>query len=411
MSAPVACESGSAGAISGGCSSSANPTLSALASVPLSSLLSIVLNTSACLAHPGTFLLEEVVASLHRFLPGSSACRLLLVADGYRITDAPALKRGRVDAAQAAAYERYLARIAEATRATSAASSPLRGAELLALYEQHGCAHALRRGLLRISTPFVLVVQHDRPMIAAADLASLCAALQASSDINYIGLPTSMNACGASGHGRPGLPSALWKPEAARIAAGLRLVPLAAFIDSTHVARTEWYLQFVFGRMREVKLPRGSFLEDVFGQAQLAALRCEGVTSHRRFGTWLLHEGPDQVPLVAHLDGRDTRIGWASCKKWRHADAHTREDLWEVLEGRESGLPSPPRLLGFYDKASEDCGVDCTDESNVGDGGGVTSDGGAVADSSADKESAANAHGELGSDCRSSDGGAASEQC
>ncbi len=126
------------------------------ASAALARLLTVVVNTSPCASHPGTRLLEETVASF-ALAPGLLACRLLLVADGYKLREQTRVKKGAVTPQLAASYARFLARVELLMRR---GYGPLAGAELVALQERHGCAHALRRGLARVATPFVLVVQH-----------------------------------------------------------------------------------------------------------------------------------------------------------------------------------------------------------------------------------------------------------
>ena len=125
--------------------------------------LTVVVNTSPCSAHPSTRMLEETCASL-ALAPGLAACRLLLVFDGFKLRDRLRVKRGVVTPDVAAAYERYAARVELLTRTPGSA---LEGAHVLRLAEHHGCAHALRRGLARTHTPYVLVVQHGARRAAA----------------------------------------------------------------------------------------------------------------------------------------------------------------------------------------------------------------------------------------------------
>ena len=123
--------------------------------------LTVVVNTSPCSAHPSTRMLEETCASL-ALAPGLAACRLLLVFDGFKLRDRLRVKRGAVTPDVAAAYERYAARVELLTRTPGSA---LEGAHVLRLAEHHGCAHALRRGLTRTRTPYVLVVQHGASLL------------------------------------------------------------------------------------------------------------------------------------------------------------------------------------------------------------------------------------------------------
>ena len=180
----------------------------------LAQQLTVVVNTSPCSAHPSTRMLEETCASL-ALAPGLAACRLLLVFDGFKLRDRLRVKRGAVTPDVAAAYERYAARVELLTRTPGSA---LEGAHVLRLAEHHGCAHALRRGLARTHTPYVLVVQHgarraaaqapdpsrqltpppaararpcsaDRALCSYVDVEALVRVLHAAPDINYIGAP------------------------------------------------------------------------------------------------------------------------------------------------------------------------------------------------------------------------------
>ena len=66
------------------------------------------------------------------------------------------------------------------------------GAELIHLDERHGFAHALRRGLMHVRTPHVLVAQHDRSFVRNVSLAPVLDAMEASDGlVQYVGFPTS----------------------------------------------------------------------------------------------------------------------------------------------------------------------------------------------------------------------------
>ena len=202
--------------------------------------------------------------------------------------------------------------------------------------------------------------------------------LQAAPDINYIGAPpprlTARSQARALTHPPPlappaglarskvhahehreasrGMPAWFCQP---REVCGVRLVALGAFLDSTHVARVSWYRRCVYGTERRAPLPRGCFLEDTMGQAQLAELRRSGVASHAFYGTWLAHAGETQGMVVCHLDGHDRRCDRADWHKWRFAEQHTSNEEWARRE--ESGelrYGDPPRYevaAGFFDAA------------------------------------------------------------
>ncbi len=211
-------------------------------------------------------------------------------------------------------------------------------------------------------------------------MAALVRALHAAPDVNYIGaserlcarcrrctrrlrhpllldaqpagLPTSMLLTHEARMCSRGVPPALFAP---REAAGVRLLPLAAYMDSTHVARVGWYRREVFDAACGVPLPRGCYLEDTFGQAQLSAVRAGGAAAHARYGTFFAHAGAAQAVLVRHLDGHDGRSGTGDWCKWRHADEHTSEEAWAAIEADGLLAHDAPHFTltpGFYDAAA-----------------------------------------------------------
>ena len=155
---------------------------------------------------------------------------------------------------------------------------------------------------------------------------------------------------------------------APRVVAGVQLLPLAAMYDSTHVARLEWYTRAVFGAARCVALPRGCYLEDTLGQAQLADARARGAAALREAGTYLAHEGEAQARLVVHVSGRDSMTAREDWPKWCHVSAHTSDAAWAAAEAAgELNCDAQPRyalLPGFYDEedAAAGCGGASADE-------------------------------------------------
>lgn len=326
--------------------------------VDLTAIVTVILNTSPVRAHPSTRLIEEVVESF-AWAPGLLACRLIVVADGYKLRGRNEHKSGIVSPDVAASYERYISRV---DALTSTPGSALAGAELLVLTERHGCAHAFRRGLARVTTPLVLVVQHDRPFCAPVDLAPLVRVLEGrAGEVNYVGLVTATTRdyewCWES----RGIPAAFFRSRTL-VAGPTRLIPLVALLDSTHLASAAWLRSRVFGPEMRTSLPPGCFLEDTLGQAQLAELRTDP-SSHAWYGTFLASQGPGAPTLVAHLNGRDGLAETAGWRKWRLADRHTPDADWEAWEAST--------------KASDDAGAGderCVSTKVAGDGG-ASSDG------------------------------------
>lgn len=312
------------------------------ADINLPSLLTVVLNTSPGESNPSTRLIEEVLASFS-LVPGLLACRLIIVADGYKLREKAALKKGATTPAIATAYEHFLTRVDALTRNPDSA---LRGGEMIALEQRHGCAHAFRRGHARVATPFVMAVQHDRPFVRPFDACELLRVFFApgGEGVHCITLPTALTAGYEERIISRGISRTFFR-ERTREVAGLHLVPLAAFLDSTHVGRCAWFRERVFGPARHAPLPRGAFLEDTMGQAQLRELREGGHATHDWYGTFVVN-APGQAAVVAHLDCHDRFCGTGTWGKWRWHAAHTTEERWAEIEGPVRRLASP-RVPGF----------------------------------------------------------------
>lgn len=342
--------------------------------------------------HPSTRLIEEVFASIAA-LGGCGACRKIIVADGVKVREENKFRSGVVTADAEAAYRRYLHRVRALTLNPE---SCLHGADLMALDERHGFAHALRRGLMRVETPFVLVAQHDRSFVRPTDVREVVLAMRArnarseavetearraangtdgtssvgiepttsgsggatsptSRRVNYVGFPTSTTITHAhhmrSKHAleldpyKVAIP--VPPPDASDPGSNptgdvhvgknypreIRLCPLVQFYDSMHVASTRWYLSRVFGVRRYCNMPRGGFIEDTLGQHMLAAVRGpEGLAAHADFGVFLYEDDTGETKC-GHIDGHDPMTVAAECRKFGFARSHTAEETWAEIEG------------------------------------------------------------------------------
>jgi len=127
--------------------------------------------------HPSTRLIEEVFASIASF-SGAGACAKIIVADGVKVREGEgATSKFRAGVVTREAEEKYKMYLRRVKILTETESSVLYGALLLRLDQRHGFAHALRRGLLRVKTPFVLVAQHDRSFVRRVDLGKVIDAM------------------------------------------------------------------------------------------------------------------------------------------------------------------------------------------------------------------------------------------
>lgn len=339
--------------------------------------------------HPSTRLIEEVFASIAA-LGGCGACRKIIVADGVKVREENKFRSGVVTADAEVAYRRYLHRVRALTRNPE---SCLHGADLMALDERHGFAHALRRGLMRVETPFVLVAQHDRSFVRPTDVREVVLAMRARNAeavetearlaanghdgtssvgiepttsgsggassptgrrVNYVGFPTSTTITHAhhmrSKHALELDPYKVAIPvpppdasdpgsnptgdvHVGKSPREIRLCPLVQFYDSMHVASTRWYLSRVFGVRRYCNMPRGGFIEDTLGQHMLAAVRGpEGLAAHAEFGVFLYEDDTGETKC-GHIDGHDPMTVAAECRKFGFARRHTAEETWAEIEG------------------------------------------------------------------------------
>eukprot|EP00958_Prasinococcus_capsulatus_P023303 scaffold3428_cov379-Prasinococcus_capsulatus_cf.AAC.12 len=86
---------------------------------------------------------------------------------------------------------------------------------------------------------------------------------------------------------------------------------------------------------------RSMFIEDKFGQEQLAELREKGLEdAFGKYSTWLL-DIFDGQPAAGHIDGRDNRLQEANYYKYKFtkADAYSQEDLEFVGEQKSPAAP------------------------------------------------------------------------
>mmetsp|Transcript_20691 Transcript_20691/g.28644 ORF Transcript_20691/g.28644 Transcript_20691/m.28644 type:complete len:120 (+) Transcript_20691:151-510(+) len=83
--------------------------------------------------------------------------------------------------------------------------------------------------------------------------------------------------------------------------------------------------------LTQVNLKGGVFLEDVYGQKQVADIRAHGFESHAFYGTFLYQDGVAS-PMVGHLDGHDPKTNDAAFKKYQWSKNHFGDDRWNNAE-------------------------------------------------------------------------------
>lgn len=302
---------------------------------PLEELLTIVLVTSPVPSNPSTEMLEWTLQSYVE-KAGLSLCAKIIISDGFTVAGKGQRERpksGRVPAEWVAPYAQFRDRLdalianGDLTRKGADCITPSVSGSCGVLggsagsfsnckhmrMEQHkgfgGCTYCALR---LVTTPYVLVLQHDRPCLRTFEAYRVVATMEASQGlIKYIGLPTKaslarvvpdaiMSRC----HFRLDADAVDTRVVAAAATSGIELQVLLFWYDSSHVCQVSHYRDFVFAKGR---VPGGGFPEDSFGQAMHADI-CSAAKagrwreSHAAYGTYLLDDG--YGPMVGHVRGR-----------------------------------------------------------------------------------------------------------
>ncbi|KAL1522528.1 hypothetical protein AB1Y20_017515 [Prymnesium parvum] len=274
-------------------------------------LLTVVVTTSPSPIHPSTELIDALFASIARYAAELLACRTIVVCDGYKVAKRVAFRSGKVDAAAAARYAEYKRHL----RAVAAAGERF---ELLELEENHGFGFAVRRALEEVRTPLVCVIQHDRTFLRTVALEPIARRmLLAAGAVGYVLLPTRSTAryvhqqssrLGAHGikHARGELERLAiplhGEGESLGAEGGGRLLPCLQWYDSTHLALTSYYREFVFNGAEKL-VTQGKFIEAELGQVQFQEMCSKGIAaSLPRWRTYLLDDVVE-APIVGHMNG------------------------------------------------------------------------------------------------------------
>lgn len=169
-------------------------------------------------------------------------------------------------------------------------------ARVVELDSRHGFGFAVEAALAQVETEFVIVIQHDRFFMRRLDLRRVVRAIREDSRVQSVYLGT---------HNTSDYVQRMrsrFKVDVSGLAvraAGLRLLPMLVWLDSTHVARTRWYKEFVFDPANRL-VAKGGFIEDKFGQVQVERLKEDGLRSHAQFGTYILPELDRVEALGSH---------------------------------------------------------------------------------------------------------------
>jgi hypothetical protein len=317
-----------------------------------------VLVTSPVPSHPSTALIETVLRSFE-LVPGLTSCRRVLMCDGARSGPRNAWKRGRYKQESIRKYAEYLDRV---TALATAPESVFYGVEIVRLPDRVGFGGCVSHGLSLVTTPLVMIVQHDWKFDGYVDLPRVITAIHRCPDIRYVGfLSTSqrlyitrLKSCGQPSLARLDLQS--------RVVEGLHFTPLLFWHDKIHICSVLHYRTMLASRYKEgaqcpgtTVVKSGDFIEDTLGQLELTEIKEQGMAAHARYATFLLGTGedPKEAAVISHLNGRaflspEQRLelpaylrGAGVGAAAESADAGSESDEPELLVGLlSSGLPT-----------------------------------------------------------------------
>ncbi|CAK4078827.1 unnamed protein product [Aphanomyces euteiches] len=318
---------------------------------PLKSQVTVIITTSAIPSNPSTAVLEEVLRSFS-FVPDLNTCDVVLTSDGFAVKTKPGeskFKSIKITEQEAENYGEYIQRAravfrkhldfaeTETVSSTSTTSTVPIGARataestvtrdsvvgkptfsMITLSKRLGFALAVREALKLVSTPYILIHQHDWTYLHQLDFSVLCQLMdEHPEELQYIGFSTRKSLRRKC---RPFLPRAV-----PREFGSVLLSPLYFWYDKPHLARASHYRTFLFGHGR---FRVGDFIEDTMGQSMLADLKARGVAAHTAYGTWSYVRPDDpEKPTLRHRSGRHFRE-----TVYMRTARHSKKNMTKAME-------------------------------------------------------------------------------
>ena len=161
----------------------------------VSSLLTVIVSTSATQSNPSTLLPEVVLSSFFQYAPCLRRCRKIIVCDGYRKPkkkNRDEYRKGCLTDETARRYEEYIKRLV--SLAHEEIEPVGRNAKVLVMPERRGFGYALKAGLHFVKTPYVIVVQHDRMFSRLVNIPAVLESMRRFPEkLKYVHFPTSIS--------------------------------------------------------------------------------------------------------------------------------------------------------------------------------------------------------------------------
>jgi len=263
-------------------------------------MLTIIVTTSAVSANPHTIFIEDTIKSYLINEPSLRNCRRIIVCDKEVI--APEYEKlrpkyGKVNQSISDRYNEFKLKLkTHIDDARDNFHDTFFNTELLVLERKHGFALAVRRALELVTTPYVLVVQHDRVCCRPFGLEKILASMKTFSfrKVNYICLGVTAT----SKYGRTGMHFKMDVRDATITIPNSNMfaVPLFFWFDTSHICRTNFYLNFALQRPRlcnnlenkQWGWRSGDFIEDKLGHLVRESAKSNGYLGLSKYGTYFL---------------------------------------------------------------------------------------------------------------------------
>jgi hypothetical protein len=274
--------------------------------------LSILITTSATPSNPTTTMIEQTIQSLDQCLSEAKGSKLFIIADGYKVCETKqALKLGKVNANTASNYEKYKENLKGYIDEYNKNDDKIFEISLIELETRHGFAGAVYEALSNhITSKNVMIVQHDWIFLKKLESGVINTLTEflnnPSLNINYIGFVASSNVEYHKSEKHMGS----LKDKRNRIlqygsdetGLSLTLTPLYFWYDRNHLANREFYLKVY---ENNPKLKTSSFIEDTFGQKQIAELsKDKSQKAFDKYGTYLYYPNMGRDSYIGHINGR-----------------------------------------------------------------------------------------------------------
>ena len=298
--------------------------------------LTVLVQTSPIPSHPSTALIEALFRSFAK-ADGLLESRVVILADGCEESkddERENVKHGKASSETASNYRKFLKNLKDLVDNQTPPFCPVTGGsiELVQLSERYGSAPAIRCAMgTVVSTPLVMVCQHDNFFINPAPLRQV---VDAMCDTTGLGIDaTCIHFVSTATMNYQEKVKRRYNLDLRPVhVEGLDhpLVPLAFWYGRSHVSYSSYVRDYVLNR----ELPKGSHLEELLGQSQLDAIILDP-TSHKKYGTYVLDQ---QMEVIYHLSGRRAR---------RATTEEEQNENTQMLcsTNESSNIVSPPTVM------------------------------------------------------------------